>query len=87
MPCPTEHQLLLDAFITQLMTESHDHLDAQIASPIESDSGTKSNSESKCKMDKLDKSLPLLSKMFLQAVLMLYSLHCLNEHITIPKTG
>ena len=91
MPCLTEHQLstniLLDAFITQLITESNDHLDYQIASVIESDSKTESDSESKCKMDEWDESLPPLSSMFLQAVLMLYSSCYLNERITILKSG
>src|SRR5882724_7836417 len=91
MPCPTEHQLatdiLLDAFITQLITESNDCLNSQIASLIESNSGTESDSESECKMDEWDESLPPLSSMFLQAVLMLYSSCYLNEHITIPKSS
>src|SRR5882672_7985806 len=81
MPHPTERQLatdiLLDAFITQLITENNDCLDAQMASLI----------ESKCEMDEWDESLPPLSNIFLQAVLALYSSCYLNECITIPKTG
>ena len=38
-------------------------------------------------MDKWGESLPPLSSMFLQAVLVLYSSYYLNDHITIPKTG
>src|SRR5882672_8622665 len=90
MPRPTEHQLatdiLLDTFVTQLITERNDCLNAQMASLIESDLGTESDSESECEMDKWDKSLQPLSNIFLQAVLILYSSCYLNECITIPKT-
>jgi len=44
MPLATD--ILLYTFVTQLITESNDHLDAQMASLIESDSGTESDSES-----------------------------------------
>jgi len=57
MPPTTECQLDTDAL-----------LDAQIT--FESDSGTKSNSESECKMDGWDESLPPLSNVFLQVVLL-----------------
>src|SRR5882724_4711553 len=91
MPCPTECQLatdiLLDAFITQLITESNDCLNSQFASLIESDSGTESDSKSECEMDEWDESLPPLRSMFLQAVHMLYSSHYLIECITIPKSS
>src|SRR5882724_5768367 len=85
MPHLTECQLatdiLLDAFITQVITESNDCLNSQIAFLIESDSGTE------YKIDKWDESLPPLSSVFLQVVLMLYSSHYLNECITIPKSS
>ena len=81
MPCLTERQLatdiLLDAFITQVITESNDCLNSQTASLTESE----------CEMDEWDESLPPLSSMFLQVVLMLYSSRYLNERITIPKSG